>query len=180
MLKKILLAMAAVLVVFLGTVATRPDTYRVERSAEIAAPAPAVFEAVSDFKHFRDWSPWEKRDPNMKRTLSSPSAGVGASYAWEGNKDVGKGKMTFTETTPPSRVRERLEFLEPFPNTADVTFDVAAGSSGTKITWSMEGKNNFVGKIFGLFMDMDKMIGKDFEEGLANLKRLVESRPASL
>jgi uncharacterized protein YndB with AHSA1/START domain len=178
MLKKLLLAMAAVLVTFLGFVATRPDAYRVERSSEIAAPATAVFAAVSDFKNFPEWSPWETRDPNMKRTLSTPSAGAGATYAWEGNKDVGKGKMTFTEVTAPARVREKLEFLEPFPSVADVAFDLSAAAGGTKITWAMEGKHTFVGKIFGLFMDMDKMIGKDFEEGLANLKRVVESRPA--
>jgi hypothetical protein len=103
---------------------------------------------------------------------------VGASYAWQGNKEVGKGKMTFTEVKHPTRVRERLEFLEPFASTADTGFDIKPDGAGVTLTWSMDGKNNFMGKAFGLVMDMDKMIGKDFEEGLASIKRISEAKKA--
>jgi hypothetical protein len=181
MLKKLLLVVALLVVAVVIVVGTRPETYHVERSAKIDAPAEAVFAAVSDFRTFPEWSPWQKRDPAVRTTVSTPSAGVGASYAWQGNKDVGKGRMTITESRPPSRVRERLEFIEPFASVAETGFDVKPeGPTAAAVTWSMDGKNNFMGKAFSLVMDMDKMIGKDFDAGLANLKRLVEAqRPAT-
>jgi hypothetical protein len=176
--KKVLLVLAVLVVAFLGFVATRPEAYHVERSIDVKAPPEATFATISDFRAFPQWSPWGKRDPAMKTTLSTPSSGVGATYAWEGNKDVGKGKMTMVETTPPNRVKIRLEFLEPFASTADTGFDIkSAGAGGSAVTWWMDGKNNFVGKAFSVFMNMDKMVGKDFEEGLASLKRVVESQP---
>src|SRR4051794_34785425 len=113
MLKKVLLVLAVLVVAFVILVATRPDRYHVERTGTIAVPAEAVFGAVSDFRLFSEWSPWDKRDPNMKKTFSSNPAGVGATYSWEGNKEVGKGRMTITESVPPTLVRQRLEFLEP-------------------------------------------------------------------
>jgi hypothetical protein len=180
MIKKVLLVITALVAGLLIFVATRPDTYHIERSTKVEAPAEVVFATVSDFKTFNEWSPWAKRDPNMKLTVSTPSTGVGATYAWEGNKEVGKGRMTFTEHRAPTRVRERLEFLEPFPSTAETGFDIApAGASAVTITWSMDGRNNFVGKAFGVFMDMDEMIGKDFEEGLAGIKRVSEAKHAA-
>jgi hypothetical protein len=176
--KKVLLVLAVLIVGFVAFVATRPATYHVERSIDLKSPPEAVFATVSDFRAFPQWSPWQKRDPAMKTTLSNPSSGVGASYAWEGNKDVGKGKMTIVESTSPNRVKLRLEFLEPFASTADTGFDIkSAGAGGSTVTWWMDGKNNLMGKAFSVFMDMDKMIGKDYEEGLANLKRVVESPP---
>lgn len=178
MIKKVLLALAVLVAVLLIVVATRPDTYHVERSTKIDAPAEIVFEQIGDFKNFQAWSPWAKRDPNMTLTVSTPSTGVGASYAWQGNKEVGKGKMTFTEIQHPTRVREKLEFIEPFASTADTGFDIKPEGSGVTLTWAMDGKNNFMGKAFGLVMDMDKMIGKDFEEGLASIKRLAEAKKA--
>jgi hypothetical protein len=180
MLKKVLLAVAALVAAFLVVVATRPDTYHVERSTKIAAQADTIFAMVSDFRNFRDWSPWAKRDPAMKTTLSTPSSGVGAKYEWQGNKQVGKGRMTFTESQAPVHVKEKLEFLEPFPSTADTAFDIKPDGNSSTLTWAMDGKANFVGKAFGLFMNMDKMIGKDFEEGLANLKQAAESRQAAV
>ena len=176
MLKKILLVLALAVVALLVVVATRPDTYHVERSIEIDAPPAIVFPAVADLKNYAEWSPWEKRDPAMKKTFSANTAGVGASYAWEGNKDVGKGKMSITESRPPERVVQKLEFLEPFPAVSDVTFDLKPNGSGTRATWSMDGKSNFMGKAFSLVMSMDKAVGKDFEEGLANLKRVSEAK----
>jgi hypothetical protein len=178
--KKVLLVLAVLVAAFLGVVATRPDTYHVERSTEVKASPEAVFAFVGDLKTFPQWSPWQKRDPNVKITISTPSTGVGASYAWEGNKEVGKGRMTIIESTPPVRTKEKLEFIEPFPSIAEAGFEVKpAGTGASTVTWSMDGKNNLIGKAFSLFMDMDKMIGKDFEDGLASLKKLVEAAPAA-
>jgi uncharacterized protein YndB with AHSA1/START domain len=178
--KTVLLVLVVLILGFAGFVATRPESYHVERSIDLKSPPEAVFATVSDFKAFPQWSPWQKRDPAMKTTLSSPSSGVGASYAWEGNKEVGKGKMTMVESTAPNRIKIRLEFQEPFASTADTGFDIKsnpASAGGSSVTWWMDGKNNFVGKAFAVFMDMDKMIGKDYEDGLASLKRVVESQP---
>src|SRR5688500_8639371 len=180
MLKKVLIGLAALVAILLVVVATRPDTYHVERSTKIEAPPEIIFASVNDFRAFPEWSPWEKRDPNMKRTISTPSAGVGATYAWEGNKDVGKGKMTLTESQAPNHTKERLEFLEPFPSVADTGFKIKAeGGNAATVTWYMDGKSNFMGKAMSLVMDMDQMIGKDFEEGLANLKRVAEAKRAA-
>jgi uncharacterized protein YndB with AHSA1/START domain len=177
MLKKILLVLGLVIVALLVVIATRPDTYHVERSLDIDAPAAIVFTSVGDLKNYAEWSPWEKRDPAMKKTFSTATAGVGASYAWEGNKEVGKGKMSITESRPPERLVQKLEFIEPFPATSDVAFDLKpAGNGGTRVTWSMDGKSNFMGKAFSLVMSMDQAVGKDFEEGLANLKRVSEAK----
>jgi hypothetical protein len=176
MLKKALLALVVLVGVFAIVVATRPNTYHVERSTKIEAPPETVFALVSDFHEFTQWSPWAKRDPAMHTTLSNPSSGVNAKYEWQGNKQVGKGRMTMTESQAPVHTREKLEFLEPFPSTADTGFDIKPAGGLVNVTWSMDGKANFVGKAFGLFMSMDKMIGKDFDEGLANLKRVAEAR----
>jgi hypothetical protein len=177
MIKKALIALAALVAVLLIVVATRPDTYHVERSAKIEAPADVIFAEVSDFRTFSEWSPWAKLDPAMQTTLSTPSAGVGATYAWQGNKKVGKGKMTLTESQAPTHIKERLEFLEPFTATAETDFRIKPeGGNAATVTWAMDGKANFVGKAMGLFMSMDKSVGKDFEGGLANLKRVTEAK----
>jgi hypothetical protein len=180
MVKKVLLALAVVIVGFLAFVATRPSSYHVERSATIHAPADLVYAHLADLKSFGEWSPWDKRDPAMKKTYSASTTGVGATYSWQGNKEVGSGRMTITLAKPPTQVRERLEFIEPFASVADVGFDVVpAGADEVKATWSMDGHSNFVMKGMGVFMDMDKMIGKDFDDGLANLKRIVEAKAAA-
>jgi hypothetical protein len=180
MIKKVLIGIAALVAILLVVVATRPDTYHVERSTKIDAPADAIFAEVSDFHAFPAWSPWAKRDPAMKTTVSTPSAGVGATYAWEGNKQVGRGKMTLTESQAPTHTKERLEFLEPFRSVADAGFNIKPeGSGAATVTWYMDGKANFMGKAMSLVMNMDKMIGKDFEEGLANLKRVAETKRAA-
>jgi Polyketide cyclase / dehydrase and lipid transport len=180
MVKKILLVLALVLGALAVVVATRPDTYHVERSSRIDAPPAAVFLVVNDFREFGNWSPWAKRDPAMRTTVSDPPGGVGANYAWEGNKEVGKGRMTFIESKPPERVRQKLESLEPFPWLAETGFDIKpAPGNGALVTWGMDGHNNFVSKAFALVMDMDKTIGKDFDEGLSNLKKVVEAKAAA-
>jgi hypothetical protein len=180
MLKKVLIAFAALVAILLVVVATRPDTYHVERSTKIEAPPDIIFAAVSDFRAFPEWSPWQKRDPAMKTTISTPSAGVGATYAWEGNKQVGKGKMTLTESQAPTHTKERLEFLEPYPTVADTGFNIKAESgNAATVTWYMDGKATFMGKAMSLVMNMDKAIGKDFEEGLVNLKRVAEAKKAA-
>jgi hypothetical protein len=176
MLKKVLLVLAVLVAGLLVVVARRPDAYHVERSLEIDAPAAVIFPSVGDLRAFGEWSPWEKRDPAMKKTFSAATSGVGASYAWEGNKEVGKGKMTIVESRSPEHVADRLEFLEPFASVADTAIDLKPSGDKTRVTWSMDGKNNFVGKAFSLVMNMDKMIGKDFEDGLASLKRVTEAK----
>jgi hypothetical protein len=180
MIKKSLIALAALVAVLLIVVATRPNTYHVERSAKIEAPADVIFAEVNDFRTFSEWSPWAKLDPAVQTTISTPSAGVGATYAWQGNKKVGKGKMTLTESQAPTHVKERLEFLEPFASVADTDFSIRPeGGNAATVTWAMDGKANFMGKAVGLFMSMDKAIGKSFEEGLGNLKRVSEAKRAA-
>jgi hypothetical protein len=179
MLKKIALGLALALLAFVGFVASRPSTYRVERTSTIAAPAERVFAQLDDFRAWAAWSPWEKLDPNMKKTFSGPERGKGASYAWQGSGDVGKGKMTIVEHHPPTHVGCKLEFIEPFTSTARTDFSLSANADGsTLVTWSMDGQNDFLGKLFGVFMDMDAMIGADYEKGLAQLKTVVEGAPA--
>jgi len=170
-----------VLVLLLGGaaayVATRPDAYHVERSTTVEAPPATVFAQIDDLSVWKEWSPWEKKDPAMKRTLSATTSGVGASYSWAGNKEVGKGKMTITDSRPGEKVVEKLEFIEPFQSQAEITFKMAAeGPAATKVTWAMDGKHNFISKAFSVVKPMDGMIGKDFEEGLAGLKKVAEAK----
>lgn len=172
-----LAAAAAVLVVgLIVIVAMRPADFRIARQLQLAVPPAAVFPHVNDLTRWRAWSPWEEIDPDLKRTYEGPSAGEGASYAWVGNPKVGEGRMTITDSRPSDLVRLRLEFVKPFEatNTAEFTFEPSGGQ--TVVTWSMLGRHNFMAKAFGLMMDMDKLIGKDFEKGLAKLKALVEAK----
>jgi uncharacterized protein YndB with AHSA1/START domain len=176
MFKKILIALVVVVAGFLVFAATRPDSYRVERSTNIDAPASVIFSQLEDFKAWPAWSPWEKRDPAMKKTFEGPPSGVGSSYAWEGNKEVGKGKMTITASEPPAQIKYRLEFIEPFTAVANTAFTLApAGDKTVAVAWVMDGTNNMVGKIFSVFMNMDSAIGSDFEKGLAGLKAVSEA-----
>jgi len=159
---------------FLAFVVTRPDTYRVERSRRIDTPAGVVFAHLEDFKAWPAWSPWEK-DPNAKKTFAGPATGVGAGYSWEGNKDVGKGKITVTQSTPPTLISYRLEFIEPFASIAAASFTLRPeGDQAVTVTWSLDGHNNFVGKVMSVFINMDRMIGGEFEKGLADLKAMAE------
>jgi hypothetical protein len=178
MLKKILIGLALVIVVFLIVVALQPSDFRVTRTATMAAPPATVFAQVNDFQKWRAWSPWEKMDPDMERTYEGPSAGEGAKYAWAGNSDVGEGNMTITESRPAELIRLKLEFIKPMEGTSDTVFTFKPQGDSTEVTWDMSGKNNFLAKAFCLFMNMDKMIGGQFEDGLANLKSIVEQPSA--
>jgi hypothetical protein len=177
MLAKILIAVAVVIAALAGYVATRPGEFSVTRSAAIAAPAPAVFVHVNELRKWQAWSPWAKKDPQMKQSYEGPPAGTGAVTSWVGNKDVGEGRMTIVESRPGELIRFKLEFLEPFAatNSAEFTFQPEGG--GTRVTWTMQGQSNFIGKALHLAFDFDKMVGADFEQGLAGIKRIVESGP---
>jgi hypothetical protein len=170
----VLAVLAAVVVVFAVVAAMQPADFRVERSTIVAAPPDVVFEHVNDFRKWEAWSPWAQLDPNMKTTYSGEPAGVGAEYAWAGNGDVGEGRMTIVESEPGELVRIKLEFLKPFAatHTADFTFEPQGAK--TLVTWSMHGKNDFLGKVMSVFMDMDSMVGPDFEKGLEQLKEEAE------
>jgi hypothetical protein len=177
MVRKILVGIAAVVVLFILVVSTRPSTFHIERSVAMSAPPQNAFAQVNDFHAWSAWSPWEKRDPQMKKTFEGPSSGVGATYAWAGNKEVGEGRMTIEKSASPSLVGIKLEFLKPFAATNTATFTFAPASEGTKVTWAMDGENGFMSKAFSMFVDMDKMLGADFEQGLASMKTLAESAP---
>jgi hypothetical protein len=174
MLKKILIGIAAVIVLFLIFVAMQPAQYRVTRSATMTAAPSVIFEQVNDLHKWDAWSPWAKLDPAMKVTFDGPQSGAGASYAWVGNKDVGEGKMSITESKANELVRLKLEFIKPFASTAMTEFTFKPEGNQTSVTWSMTGDKNFMSKAFCLFMNMDKMVGGDFEKGLAGLKSVVQ------
>jgi uncharacterized protein YndB with AHSA1/START domain len=171
----ILIGIAAVILLLVIIIAMRPSDFRYARSAVIAAPASTVFPHVNDSKKMDVWSPWLKFDPNVKVTHDGAPAGVGAIESWDGNNNVGAGRMTMIESRPSELIRLKLEFFRPFAatNTAEFTFQPQAG--GTTVTWSMTGRYNFVTKAMGLCMNMDKMIGGNFEKGLAELKRISEA-----
>jgi hypothetical protein len=173
----ILIIVAIIVIAVLGLLAfasTKPDAFRIQRSATIKAPPDRLFGLINDFHNWGTWSPWEKLDPALQRTYSGMASGKGAIYEWEGNKQVGKGRMEITESTAPSKIVIKLDFLKPFEahNTAEFTLE-AQGDS-THITWAMLGRNPFMMKVMGLFMNMDSMIGKDFEKGLASMRRATE------
>ena len=177
MLKKILIALAAIVVVFVVVVAMQPSEFRVARTATISAPAPDVIAQVNDFHNWEAWSPWAKLDPAAKNSFEGPSAGTGAIFRWAGNKEVGEGSMTITESRPSDLIRIKLEFLKPFSATNAAEFAFKPEGNQTAVTWSMAGKNNFISKAICLFMNMDKMVGGKFEEGLAQMKSVVEVSP---
>jgi uncharacterized protein YndB with AHSA1/START domain len=172
---KIVAIVAAVLVAgVLIAAATRPDTFLVQRATSIKAPPEKIFALINDFKAWATWSPWEKKDPAMKRTYGATTSGKGAAYAWEGNKDVGQGSMELTESSPPSKITVRLDFLKPFEAHNIVEFTLEAKGDATSVTWAMRGDTPYFAKIIHVFIDMDSMVGKDFEAGLANLKAAAE------
>jgi carbon monoxide dehydrogenase subunit G len=168
---------SVVLVAIVGVLilaAMRPDSFIVKRSITINAAPEKVHALINDFKAWPSWSPWENKDPAMKRTLSSSTAGTGATYGWLGNKEVGQGEMTISSSTTPSQVVIQLHFIKPFEAKNEVDFRLAPKGEMTEVTWDMHGPSPFINKLMDVFMNFDKMIGKDFEQGLANLKRLAE------
>ncbi len=175
MIKKVFITLAVIVVIFVIVAALQPADYRVTRSASVAAPSGVVFAQVNDLHKWESWSPWEKLDPAMKRVHEGAPAGTGAVYAWAGNSKVGEGRMTITESRPNELIRMKLEFIKPFASTCTTEFALKPESDQTAVTWIMTGKKDFISKAMCLFMSMDKMIGGDFEKGLANLKSLSEA-----
>lgn len=168
----IVLAVAIAAILILAS--TKPDTFRIERSAVINAPAERIFSVLSDFHQWGGWSPWETKDPDMKRTYGGPERGKGATYGWEGDKNVGTGRMEILEANAPSKLAIKLDFFKPFEAHNTAEFTMLPQGSGTNVHWVMHGPATFMSKVMQVFMDFDKMVGKDFESGLANLKKLTE------
>ena len=164
------IAIAAVLVL----AATKPDTLRVQRSVRIKAPPDDIFPLICDFHQWRNWSPYEQKDPAMKRTYGGAERGQGAVYAWDGDKNVGSGRMEILDASVPQRIAIKLDFFKPFEGHNTAEFTMLPQGDGTHVTWLMHGPSRFLTKLIQVFMNLDNMIGRDFEIGLANLKKLTE------
>jgi uncharacterized protein YndB with AHSA1/START domain len=176
MMGKIGIALLVLLAILLVVVATRPSDFHIERSLSVAVPPDRVFPHVNDFHAWAAWSPWEKLDPRMQRTFTGPTSGPGASYDWRSdNGKVGEGHMTIQGSKPPSHIAIRLDFIKPMTATNAINFSFIPEGAGAKVTWAMDGHHGFMGKAFSLFMSMDKLVGGDFERGLAALKSVSES-----
>jgi uncharacterized protein YndB with AHSA1/START domain len=176
----ILIVFAVALVALLIYAATRPDAFRVERSAVIQAPPEKVFALIDDFRRWTAWSPWEKVDPQLKRTHSGAHSGKGAAYAWEGNRNVGSGRMEIVECMPPSnaapaKIVIKLDFITPFEGHNTAEFTLTPGPQGTTVSWAMFGPSPYISKLMGIFLNMDRMIGGQFELGLAAMKTVAET-----
>ena len=183
MTKKVLIAVSVLtLVLALGllvVISLQPGNFVVERSATIAAPAKIVFSQVNDLAAWNAWSPWKDLDPNAKTTMSSPSTGTGATFSWDGNDQIGAGQLTIFESHPDERVEVEQEFFRPFAGKALMIFTLSPEGAGTRLTWKMSVANDFFGKAMCLFMDMDALVGKNFEQGLASIKQITEHHDAS-
>lgn len=179
MLKKILIVLVVIVVVLAVIISLRPADFRYTRSTSIAAPPAAVFAHVNDQHQWEAWSPWAKIDPAMKTSYEGPASGVGASYSWSGNNEVGEGRSTIVESHPNESIRLKLEFVRPFAGTNDVEFTFKPEGAQTVVTWTMSGKCNFMSKAVGLVIDCEKMCGGQFEQGLTSLKKVVERAPQS-
>jgi hypothetical protein len=178
MLKKIFIGILAAALVFFGLVALQPAEFRIERSLSIGASRESVYALVSDLHRWPAWSPWAHLDPQMKVSYSGAVSGAGSSMSWEGNRQAGMGKMTILVTRSPELVRLQLDFIKPFRATNISEFQIETSGGATLVTWSMAGKNDFLGKAFGLVMNVDKMVGADFENGLGQIKLLAENGAA--
>ena len=174
MLKKIALAVTAIVVVVLGLAAMKPDTFSVKRTISIKAPPEKVAALITDFHQWGSWSPWEHLDPAMKRTFTGPASGKGAIYEWEGNKEVGKGRMEIMDASTPAKTVIKLDFLQPFESHNTTEFTLVPQGDMTNVSWDMTGPMPFISKIMSVFASMDSMIGKDFEKGLSNMKSVAE------
>jgi len=177
MLKKILAALGLLLVVFIIIVALQPSDFRIVRSAQVSAPPEAVFPLVNDFHQWQSWSPWAKLDPAAKNSFEGPAIGVGSVFKWSGNNEVGEGSMTIAESKPSELIRMRLDFVKPMAGTSLTEFTFRPEGNATTVTWSMTGQNNFIARAMCLVMNMDKMVGGQFEKGLASIKTLAEAAP---
>jgi hypothetical protein len=178
--KKVLLwivgVLALVVVVFVVVVAMQPTEFSYARSATINAPPAAVFPHVNDFHNWNDWSPWAKLDPNCKYSYEGPDSGKDAKFLWSGNDEVGEGSMTIVDSKPDELVQISLDFVKPMEGHSMVDFTFVPEGDGTKVTWKMYGENNFIGRAMCLIMNMDKLMGEKFDEGLASMKSVVEAK----
>ena len=175
MIKKLFFILLALILVFVVVAALQPADFRITRSATIAAPPATLFKHINDLHLWQEWSPWAKIDPDCKVTFEGPAAGPGAIFRWNGNDKVGQGSMTLTDSKASELVRYNLEFLKPFEAKNIAEFGLKPEGQGTVVTWTMSGTNGFIGKAFGLIINCDKMVGGDFEKGLASLKVIAES-----
>lgn len=180
MIKKILIAIAVVVAAVFAIAAFQPADYKIERTITIGAPAEKVFPHVNSQKNVSAWSPWLELDPNALITYEGPAEGVGSISTWKGNKDIGAGKSTITESRPNEYVKFKLDFYEPMVSEAEGEYILKSEAGQTTMTWTMFGKNTFIGRVMCMFMSMDKMVGGTFEKGLNNLKTLVESQKQDL
>ena len=178
MLKTIALIVVVVLLIaavgIVAMAAAKPDSFRVQRSITIKAPPTRIYALINDFKAWPKWSPYENRDPNMQRKLSGTDSGQGAIYEWNGDKNVGQGRMEILESTAPAKIVIKLDFLKPFEAHNTATFTMVPNGDTTEVTWAMDGPSPFISKVMSIFMNFDKLIGTDFVAGLANLKRITE------
>jgi hypothetical protein len=174
MLKMIALVVVVLVVALLAYAATRPDTMHVERTATVNAPPAWIFPFINDFHRWTSWSPYEKLDPALKRAYSGAPDGRGAVYEWEGNRQAGQGRMEITGASQPSRITIKLDFLKPFEGHNVAEFVLTSRGDSTDVTWSIDGPSPYIAKLMGVFVNMDQMIGKDFETGLASLKAVAE------
>ena len=174
MIKTIAMVLALLIAALLMYAATKPDSFRIERSTTIKAPPEKIFALINDFHQWEAWSPWEKIDPALKRTYSGAANGVGAVYEWSGNKDIGQGRMEIVESVPSAKVMLKLDFVTPFEAHNKVDFTLAQQGDVTKVTQAMYGPSPYISKLMTIFFSMEKMVGKKYEEGLANLKAIAE------
>ena len=173
MLNQVLLLLAIALTIFFAYVAARPAAFSISRTAVIPAPPANVFALVNDFRQWDRWSPWAKLDPNSKATFDGVASGVGAKFAWSGNNKVGAGNMAITESRPNEVIKLDLNFTRPMTASNVTVFTFQSEGNGTRVTWTMSGNNSFVGKLFNVFVNCDKMVGGQFEQGFANLTAVV-------
>jgi uncharacterized protein YndB with AHSA1/START domain len=176
MFKIIVIIIAVLVVAILIYAATKPDTFRCERSALIQAPPEKLFALINDFHQWRAWSPYEKLDPAMQRSFSGATTGKGSVYSWEGNSKAGTGSIAITDTNPPGKIVMKLDMLKPFEGHNIVEFTLQPSGAATQITWAMNGPASYLSKLAGVFLNMDKMVGGQFAEGLANLKAVAENK----
>jgi hypothetical protein len=171
----IALAIAVAIVLFLA--AGKPDTFNVRRATTVKAAPEKIFPLINDFHQWGIWSPYEARDPAMKRSYDGSANGVGAIYGWDGNKNIGSGRMEILEASAPVKIVIKLDFFKPFEAHNTAEFTMLPQGDATNVTWVMHGPASFMSKLMQVFMNLDRMVGKDFETGLANLKRLTENQP---
>lgn len=175
MMQKIFIGLLATIGSFLTLILLQPADYRVSRTMVTSAPAAAVFAQIDDFHRWQEWSPWAKRDPAAKVSFDGPASGKGAIFAWSGNNEVGAGRMTLTESRPAEAVKIKTDFVQPFVGTSYSDFSLKPEGSGTSVSWTISGQNDFIAKAICLFVSMDKVLGGEIEKGLASIKALVEA-----